>query len=139
MRARIAIGAVGVVLIAVGLYYFLPLGWDNLISSALWLAGGVVAHDFVFAMIVVGLGIWGATLLPRWLAAPLAAGAIVLVTVTIAVIPMLGRFGAKSTDPWLLDRPYGLAWWGFAGIVAVATALGCVLYRRRLSGERPRR
>ncbi len=132
---RVATGAAGVVLMAVGLYYLLPLGLGNLFHTGVWLAGGVIAHDLVFALVVVGIGFFGARLLPRWAAAPIAAGAIVPVTVTLTVFPTLGRFGAKPTDPTLLDRPYGLAWLGFAGIVVGCTAVACALNRSRTRGE----
>ncbi|HZJ05591.1 MAG TPA: hypothetical protein VFD59_08995 [Nocardioidaceae bacterium] len=128
---RIALGAGGLALIIVGLVNLLGLGLDNLLQTGLWLVGGVVVHDGVFAVLVVGLGVLGARLLPRWASVPLAVGAIVLVTVTLAVLPTIGRFGALSDNPTLLDRPYGPAWWGFAALVGLGVALACFVARRR--------
>lgn len=128
---RIGLGVVGAALVVVGLVNLLPLGVDNTFSTALWLAGGVAVHDFVFALLVVAIGVVGAHWLPRWAAAPVAAGAIVLVTVTLAVFPTIGRFGALPDNPTLLDRPYGPAWWGFVAVVLVGVAVGCVVSRRR--------
>lgn len=131
---RPALGVGGVAMIVVGLYYLLPLGLVNLFHTVVWLGGGVVAHDLVFALIVVAVGFFGARLLPRWAAAPMAAGGIVLVTVTLTAIPVLGRFGAKPDDPTLLDQPYLAAWWTFAGVVVVCTAIACALNRSRTRG-----
>lgn len=138
MSPRVVIGLAGIVLAGVGVYNLVTVSLSDAVSIVVWLAGGVLLHDFVFAMVVVGLGIWGATLLPRWLAAPVAAGLVVLVTVTATAVPVLGRFGADPTDPWLLDRPYTAGWWAFAGLVAVTTAVGSIVVRRRTHGERPR-
>ena len=52
-----------------------------------------------------------------------AGGLLVLATVTLAAVPVLGRFGAKPDNPTLLDRPYLTGWLLIAGLVVLGTVL----------------
>ncbi len=135
MRAmRLSLGATGVVLVLVGVWHLLGRGPADLVATLVWLAGGVVAHDAVIAPVVVLLGVALLPRLPAWSRGPAVAGFVVLLTVTLAAVPVLGRFGAKPDDPWLLPRPYGALWLGFAlavGVVVVAVSL----LRRRRAGR----
>ena len=49
VRARLVLGGVGVLLAAYGVLRLLELGWDNLVATVVWLAGGVLVHDAVLA------------------------------------------------------------------------------------------
>jgi hypothetical protein len=135
MRAlRFSLGAVGVVLVLVGVWHLLGNGFADLAATVAWLAGGVVAHDALIAPLVLLLGVG---LLPRllpWDLGPAVAGFVVLLTVTLTAVPVLGRFGAKPDDPWLLPRPYGALWLAFA-LVVVAAVVGASVLRRRRSGK----
>ena len=83
----------------------------------------MVAHDAFIAPVVVLLGVALLPRLPSWSRGPAVAGFVVLLTVTLTAVPVLGRFGAKPDDPWLLPRPYGALWLGFAlAVVAVVVA-----------------
>lgn len=129
---RVALGVAGCLIAGFGAFKLWSLGLSDLWQTALWLGGGVIAHDALFAPVVVVAGVAGAALLPRWARGPVTVGAIVLGTVTIAVSPTLAQFGARPDLPSLLDRPYGLGWAVFAGIVGVGIAWGCVRGRRNL-------
>jgi hypothetical protein len=135
MRAlRFSLGAVGVVLALVGVWHLLGNGFADLAATVAWLVGGVVAHDALIAPLVVLLGVGLLPRLPSWGRGPVVAGFVVLLTVTLTAVPVLGRFGAKPDDPWLLPRPYGALWLGFA-LVVVAAVVGASVLRRRRSGK----
>jgi hypothetical protein len=135
MRAvRLALGATGVVLVLVGVWHLLGRGPADLVATLVWLAGGVVAHDAVIAPVVVLLGVALLPRLPAWSRGPAVAGFVVLLTVTLAAVPVLGRFGAKPDDPWLLPRPYAALWLAFA-LVVVAAVVGVSVLRRRRTGK----
>ena len=135
MRAlRFWLGAVGVVLTLVGVWHLLGNGFADLAATVAWLVGGVVAHDALIAPLVVLLGVGLLPRLPSWCRGPAVAGFVVLLTVTLTAVPVLGRFGAKPDDPWLLPRPYGALWLGFA-LVVVAAVVGASVLRRRRSGK----
>ena len=135
MRAlRFSLGGVGVVLALVGVWHLLGNGFADLAATVAWLVGGVVAHDALIAPLVVLLGVGLLPRLPSWGRGPAGAGFVVLLTVTLTAVPVLGRFGAKPDDPWLLPRPYGALWLGFA-LVVVAAVVGASVLRRRRSGK----
>ncbi len=56
MTARLALGGLGVLLAAYGVFRLLELGWDNLVATVVWLAGGVLLHDVVLAPLTVARG-----------------------------------------------------------------------------------
>ncbi len=129
---RVVLGAGGVALVLVGLWQLLLRGRldaPDLVSVALWLAGGVIAHDAVLAPLVVLLGVGVLPRLPAHVRAPAVAGLVVLGSVTVLAIPVLGRFGAKPDDPGLLPRSY-LAWW-LVLVVVVALVVAVASFVRR--------
>jgi hypothetical protein len=134
--ARVLLGAAGVALVLVGLYHLLGTDLADLVSIAVFLAGGVLVHDLVVAPLVLVVGALLVPRLPVWSRAPVVAGLVVLVSVTLTAVPVLGRFGAKPDDPGLLGRPYGVLWLVFALAVAVVVAAASLL-RRRVA-RRPR-
>jgi hypothetical protein len=135
MRAlRLTLGAAGVVLVLVGVYLLLARGLTNLVATVVWLAGGVVANDAMLAPLVVLLGVALLPRLPSWSRGPAVAGFVVLLTVTLTAVPVLGRFGAKPDDPWLLPRSYGALWLGLA-LLVVAVVVAAALLRRHRSGQ----
>jgi nucleoside-diphosphate-sugar epimerase len=83
---------------------------------------------------VVGIDAFmGSRVVPLWLRAPMAAGLVVLGTVTVAAIPVLGRFGARPDNPTLLDRNYVAGWLVFAAVVVIAVSIAG--RRRRAAAE----
>jgi hypothetical protein len=127
---RIGLGAAGVGLMLVGLYHLLGTTLPDLVSIAVFLAGGVLAHDLLVGPLVLAVGALLVPRLPTWSRAPVVAGLVVLVSVTLTAVPVLGRFGAKPDDPGLLNRPYGVLWLVFALAVTVVVVVACLLRRR---------
>lgn len=129
--SRAVTGVVGVLLVAYGVVLLLTRQEpDQVASAGVWLAAGVVLHDAVLAPLVLAAGFAGARLLPAQARGPAAAGLVVLGSVTLLAVPVLGRFGARSDNPTLLDRPYGTGWLLLAGLV-FATVVGASVVRSR--------
>jgi cytochrome b561 len=132
MRPVRSVGVlVGVLATAYGVWLLLDLGWANTRSTLLWLVGGVVLHDGVFSVLVLGVALVAVRLVPRDRLAPWVVGLVILVPVTLAGIPELGRFGARPDNPTLLDRHYWLGWSAMATLVVLGVLVGAVASRRR--------
>lgn len=135
MAARLGLGALGVLLGLYGAYLLLSRqDLDQLVSAAIWLGGGVVAHDGLIALASLAAVAVGARVLPASARPAAAVGFIVLGSLTLIAIPMLGRFGAEPDNPTLLDRSYWLGWSGIVVIVVAAVAVAALLRARRGSG-----
>ena len=132
MRARLVLGALGVLLGTYGAFLFLgrqdPGQW---LEVATWFAVGVVAHDVVLSTVVIGVCLLGARLLPAAWRAPATIALIVWGTLTVATIPMLTRAGARADNATLLDRPYAATWWTISAIVVLLVAVAGFLRSRR--------
>lgn len=126
---------VGVAAGLFGVWSLLRLGLSNLVQTVIWLVAGVLGHDALLAGIALGLLLVGVRVLPSWARGPVAAGFVVLGTVTVMAIPVLGRFGARPDNPSLLDRSYGTGWLVVAGIVAFGVIAALALTRRREAGR----
>ena len=103
----------------------------DLLNLVLWLAGGVVLHDGVLALVVLAVGTVAVRLLPRPAKAPAVVGFVVLGSVTLLAVPVLGRFGARSDNPTLLDRDYTVGWLVLAGLVLVGVVTASLVGSRR--------
>ncbi len=132
MRAlRAVLLAAGVAAAAYGVWRLLDLGRENTRATFTWLVGGVVLHDGVFAPLVLIVGLVAVWLVPRRRLAPVVVILVVLVPVTLAGIPELGRFGARADRPTLLDRDYWLGWWVMVTLVVATLAVGTAIAGRR--------
>jgi hypothetical protein len=132
MRAVRSVASVaGVLVAAYGVWLLLDLGWANTRSTLVWLIGGVVLHDGVFAPLVIVVALVALRLVPRDRLAPWVVGLVILVPVTLVGIPELGRFGARADNPTLLDRHYWLGWSVMVTLVVVGVIVGAVATRRR--------
>lgn len=136
MRARMAIGALGVLVGIYGAYLWLSRQELAQIKNAfIWLAGGAILHDAVISMGVIAVAALASRVVPTVAKAPIAVGAIVLGSVTLLAVPMLGRFGEKADNPTLLDRNYTAGWLLVAGVVVgvvgVAVVVASVVRARR--------
>ena len=130
MRTRVAIGTLGVLVGAYGGWLVLSRGHD-LLNLGLWLAAGVVLHDGVLALVVLAVGTVAVRLLPQAAKAPAVVGFVVLGSVTLLAVPVLGRFGARSDNPTLLDRDYTVGWLVLAGLVLVGVVTASLVGSRR--------
>ena len=132
MRAlRAVLLAAGVAAAAYGVWRLLDLGSENTRATVTWLVGGVVLHDGVFAPLVLVAGLVAVRLVPRRHLAPVVVVLVVLVPVTLAGIPELGRLGARADRPTLLDRDYWLGWWVMVTLVVATVAVGAAIAARR--------
>jgi hypothetical protein len=123
---------------ALGAYGALLL-WDvpspSLVRIGIWVAVGVIVHDFVFAPITAVLGYSSRRLIGKRWRAPVAVAAMCTATLVLLSIPVYDTPGAKPDNPTVLDRdyPFGL-WWSIAvvwGSVWVCYAIAAVVRRRR--------
>jgi hypothetical protein len=135
--ARATILVTGLAAGVYGVLRLLDLGWSNTRDTLVWLVGGVVLHDAVFAPLVLAVALvavrWGR----RDRLAPWVVALVIVVPVTLLGIPELGRFGARGDNPTLLDRHYWLGWSALVTLVVVAVAAGAaVAGRRRTTGRR---
>lgn len=130
---RVLVGLLGIGAATYGVVHLLALGLDNLVATLTWVVGGIAIHDGVLAPLTIAVAAVALRLSRRRPPAPVVVGAIVLGTVTVAAIPVLGRFGARADNATLLDRSYVGGWFGFAGTVAALVVAGVVveLSRRR--------
>jgi hypothetical protein len=130
MRTRLALGALGVLVGVYGGWLVLSRGHD-LLNLVLWLAAGVVLHDGVLALVVLVVGTVAVRLLPRAAKAPAVVGFVVLGSVTLLAVPVLGRFGARSDNPTLLDRDYTAGWLVFTALVVTGVVTASLVGSRR--------
>ncbi len=132
MRTRIALGALGVAAIAVGVRILLT---DRYIHHPLyvlvWLAGAVALHDGVLVPVVLGLG---AALRPR---GPLRAGLVTAACVTAIALPVLLAPRRANRTVLPLDYPRGLllSLAAVAVLTGLAWAWSAARSRRRAAGR----
>ncbi|MGH3458523.1 hypothetical protein [Aeromicrobium sp.] len=126
MVVRAVLVMLGVAAGSWGVWLLSDDGFDRLSSTAIWLAGGVVLHDFVLAPIVVGVGVVATRALPSRQRPVAAVAFLVWGTLTIAVANVLLGVGGKPDMDSLLNRPYVSAWLVLTGLIlggAFATAV----------------
>ncbi|MCX5193270.1 hypothetical protein OOK31_05080 [Streptomyces sp. NBC_00249] len=128
---RYAVGALGLLLIAVGAR--LVAGLPDPLDVLVWLGGALVLHDGILAPLVLAAGLLIAAVPARGLlrGALVTGGALVLVT-----LPALLRPGAP-VNPSALPLPYGRNLLIVLAVVAAVTA-AVWLAKTRPRG-RPRR
>ena len=122
MTGRLVLGAAGLAAGLYGVLRLLDLGWHNLVETAVWFAGGVLAHDAVLAPVVLVIGVALAHVLPTRSRRSVLVALVIVGTLTVTAIPVLGRFGARPDNPTLLDRPYWAGWLAIVGVAALALA-----------------
>ncbi len=133
---RLVLGGVGVALAAYGGLLLVGRGWADLVTTLVWLGGGVLLHDAVLApatMVVVAVA---ATVVPAPWRAPVAVALVVVGAVTLVAVPVLGGFGARPDNPTLLDRPYWSGWAAFVTLAVGAALAAGAVRARRLSRHR---
>jgi hypothetical protein len=132
VTGRIALGAAGISVAGWGVWTLLTNQRpDQLIAAATWLAGGVVAHDFILAPVVLGAGWLLLRLPPPWVRGPATAGAVILGTATLVALPVLGGWGRRADNPSLLPRDYWSGWVAVATIVAIGVVAAAMVVRSR--------
>lgn len=138
--ARVVLGGLGVAVAAYGAWLLLTRQDSAaVVEVAVWFAVGAVLHDVLLAPVAGLLGLALPRVLPGAARGPVAAGGVVLVTVLLAAVPVLGRFGALPDNPTLLDRPYAAGAAAIAGVVLAAVVAGVLVRVRSSDGARARR
>ncbi|MET8982788.1 hypothetical protein ABZX85_45150 [Streptomyces sp. NPDC004539] len=128
--ARVVAGAVGVVLMGVGVSLLVDV--RDLPGVLLWLGGAVVLHDAVLAPTVL---LAGPLLVRGGARGPVRGGLLVAGALTVVALPVLLRPGPKPNSS-VLPLDYPRNWLLALAAVTVATAL--VLVARRVRrGRRP--
>lgn len=136
-RVRWALGGLGVLVAAYGAWLALSRqDLDQLLDLALWLAGGVVLHDLVLAPLVLLFALALRRTPPAW-HRPATWALVVVGSLSLLAVPVLGRFGARSDNPTLLDRPY-LTSWLVLVVLTVVAVLVAGLVAGRLASRRAR-
>lgn len=126
-------GAVGLVMIGVGVWSMRGFDADQLVSMLVWLAGGVVGHDLVLAPLTLAVLLLGTRLLPTGARPAAVVGLIVWGGVTVATANVLLGVGGRPDNPTLLNRPY-VGWWLVLTVAwwsAVATVAWWAVRRER--------
>ena len=131
---RIMLGALGVAAAAYGAWLLLQEDLADLIDTAVWLAGGVVLHDFVLVPLTLLVGLALTRLLPVRFRAPAVGGLVVLGTLTLLAVPVLGGWGANADNPTILDRNYPVGWLVVAGVTMLVVVVTIVLRAGGRSG-----
>lgn len=137
--ARVLLGALGVAAAAYGAWSLLGEGLADTVTTAIWLAGGVVLHDFVLVPLTLAVCWLGARVLPAGRRAPVAAGLVVLGTLSLLAIPVLGGWGANTDNATILGRDYATGWLVVATLTCAGVLAGLVTSRRRTGGKGARR
>jgi hypothetical protein len=119
---RLLLGALGVAVAAYGAWLLLQEDLSDLVDTAIWLAGGIVLHDFALVPLTLLLGVVLVRLLLANRRAPVAGGLVVLGTVTLMAVPVLGGWGANADNPTILDRNYPAGWLVVAGVTILVIA-----------------
>jgi hypothetical protein len=136
MPTRVLLGGVGGVSAAYGAFLLLSRqDSGEILNAAIWLASGVVLHDFVLTPVVLGLVVAGGRVTPAAARVPAAGALVVLGAATLLAVPVLGRFGARPDNPTLLDRDYTAGWLALAGVVLLATVVATLVRSRRQQGR----
>ena len=130
-RGRVALLVLGLGAGVYGLVRLLDLGWANTRATGVWLVGGVLLHDAVFAPLVLLVSVVAVRRVPLARLAPWVVALVVLVPVTLVGVPELGRFGADPRNATLLDRHYWWGWWALVTLVVAAVVVGAAVARRR--------
>ncbi len=131
LRGLLVVAGVGMGLW--GVWLMRDFTGEQLRSTGVWLAGGVVLHDAVLAPLVVVVGAAASRLLPGHFRAVTAAAFLVWATLTVVLVPVLSGQGGKPDNDTILGRPYVLSWIVMT-LVLAGLAVGAALRRRRLRG-----
>ncbi|WP_043676524.1 hypothetical protein [Nocardia vulneris] len=91
-----------------GITLLLDFPRADLISIVLWVAGGILLHDAVFAPLCAAVGVSARRFLPGIWWGPAACGAVGTVALLALAAPVLDRGHAMPDNPTVLDRNYPL-------------------------------
>jgi hypothetical protein len=139
VRFRLLIGFFGIAATAYGAWLLLQEDLADLVDTAVWLAAGVVLHDFALVPLTLVVGLALTRMLPANYRALAAGGLIVLGTLTLLAVPVLGGWGANADNPTILDRDYAAGWLVLAAVILAVVVTSMLLTRLTHRGETPGR
>ncbi|MDF1703205.1 MAG: hypothetical protein P1U38_00360 [Aeromicrobium sp.] len=132
--ARFIMGAIGVGLGLWGLWLMRDFTGQQVVSTGVWLAGGILVHDAVLAPVTVGLGVLASRLLPGHFRAATSVAFLLWATLTVVFLPVLSGQGGKPGNDSILNRPYLASWLVLTGVLAGAAIIAGLRRRARASG-----
>lgn len=131
MRAvRVALIVVGLLAMGYGLWG--ALGDDEVAYTGvgLFMAGGLVLHDWLLMPAAILVGVLAGRLLPAWARPPAYLGLFASAVLAFVALPFALGYGRLPDNPSATVRDY---WLGLAVTLAVVwLAVGAWLVRRRL-------
>ncbi len=139
---RLLLGVGGAAMLAYGALGLLSAAPATApVHTALWLAGGVLAHDLLVVPAVAGVGWLLVRLVPAWARPPVQGGLVVAAVLVLVSLPAVLRQGAPGGYPSLLPQDYRANLAGLLLAVAAGTAVLVAWQgvRRRRSRVRKRR
>jgi Na+/proline symporter len=95
-----------------------------------FLAGVLLAHDGILLPVAIGAGALVGRLVPPRLRAPVRAGLLASLAVTLVAIPLVLGPGRAADNPSLLPLPYGRGLLELYAIIWAAVAVAAVRSRR---------
>lgn len=128
---RILLVLPGLAALAYGIVLFLDYAvpaWPDSFTTVLWIGGGPIVNDAVFAPVAAVVGLLLARILPKPWRTPVQVGAMLTAVLVFVAFPLLWRTYGVPSKPGLHD---GNAWLGLTWtLVVVWTAVaGAVIVR----------
>ncbi|MFB9924980.1 hypothetical protein ACFORO_26445 [Amycolatopsis halotolerans] len=117
--ARIVLALPGLAALAYGVVLFLDYAapaWPDSFTTLLWLGGGPIVNDAVFAPVAGVVGLLLARILPKPWRGPVQVGAALTAVLGFVAFPLLWRTYGVPPKPGLHD---GNAWLGLVATLAV--------------------
>lgn len=117
--ARIVLALPGLAAVAYGIVLFLDYAapaWPDSFTTLLWIGGGPIVNDAVFAPVAGAIGLLLARVLPRPWRWPVQIGAVLTAVLGFVAFPLLWRTYGVPPKPGLHD---GNAWLGLMATLAV--------------------
>ncbi|MBB1152438.1 hypothetical protein [Amycolatopsis dendrobii] len=117
--ARILLALPGLAALAYGIVLFLDYAapaWPDSFTTVLWIGGGPIVNDAVFAPVAGVVGVLLARVLPQPWRGPVQVGALVTAVLGFVAFPLLWRAYGVPPKPGLHD---GNAWLGLLATLAV--------------------
>ncbi|MFD2466254.1 hypothetical protein [Amycolatopsis silviterrae] len=144
--ARIVLALPGLAALAYGIVLFLDYAtsaWPDSFTTVLWIGGGPIVNDAVFAPVAGVVGLLVARVLPKPWRGPVQVGAVLTAVLGFVAFPLLWRTYGAAPQPGLHD---GNTWLGLMvtlavvwSAVLVAAIVRIVRVRHRASQKiRPR-
>lgn len=138
--ARIVLALPGLAALAYGVVLFLGYAapaWPDSFTTLLWIGGGPIINDAVFAPVAGVIGLLLARVLPRPWRGPVQVGAVLTVVLVFVAFPLLWRAYGVPSKPGLHD---GNTWLGlvvtlevvWTAVLAVM-AVRIVWFRQRVA------